>query len=482
MSTPTVILSQDQNSLNGLNFKYSTTNLAQVVEVTLVYFKNTSDANIQTIDLTTGTMNFNIDMGLDSGSSYSFQLQIRDINNLIAYSNLLVLTAPLSLSVPVISSATANNNSIDILLDSSGNLLSSTDTVEFLLKKTDNTFFWIIKPFSSTGSYTLTNTDNSLLVNYSTYRLACIYQPSSSNTYYTSPSSVSSSVSVTPTDLPNIATNLLLSSVGTSTLDLSLTWSRPSNFSQWSSSAFSISLALFKDGINVVYLSQVLTTDVTSFVFSNVQAGSSYTFTVIYTNTIGGGLVSATSNSITPACRPDAPVLQLVSAGDQFATVVFTPPVYDGQSTITSYKVYRDGLFLQSSTSTSVLVSSLVNGVSYSFTVSAVNAIGDSVLSNAISVVPFGLLSIQSVAVLGKTVTVTIVPNGLPVQEVFMFAIDSPQSTDQSKFLIIVPQNQISQNTTGTIQVVQTFSLTNNISKYYVRAYNASNNAFATTF
>ena len=116
--------------------------------------------------------------------------------------------------------------------------------------------------------------------------------------------------------------------------------------------------------------------------------GTSYTFTVTATNAIGTSLASAASNSVVPATTiPDAPTIGTAVAGNAQATVPFTAPSSNGGSDITSYTATSSpggitGTISQSG-SGDITVTGLTNGTSYTFTVTATNAIGTSVASEA---------------------------------------------------------------------------------------------------
>jgi hypothetical protein len=122
----------------------------------------------------------------------------------------------------------------------------------------------------------------------------------------------------------------------------------------------------------------------TSTTLSGLTAGASYTFTVQAANGTGSGTASAQSGSITipsGATAPSAPTAVTASPRNQGVAVSWTAP-NDGGSPITGYKVtpISGGTELASTTvsgsSTSATVESLTNGVSYTFKVSATNAIG----------------------------------------------------------------------------------------------------------
>lgn len=89
----------------------------------------------------------------------------------------------------------------------------------------------------------------------------------------------------------------------------------------------------------------------------------------------------------TAAVPPPTPPLSLAGvAGDTTASLSWQPPT--GSGTITGYRVYKDTVLYASPTGTSQLVSGLTNGVSYSFTVSAVNAAGEGTQTSPVTVTP----------------------------------------------------------------------------------------------
>ena len=67
--------------------------------------------------------------------------------------------------------------------------------------------------------------------------------------------------------------------------------------------------------------------------------GTSYTFTVKATNSVGKSPASAPSSAVTPKGPPGAPTGVAATVTDTLAVVTFTPPAADGGSAITSYTV-----------------------------------------------------------------------------------------------------------------------------------------------
>ncbi len=133
-------------------------------------------------------------------------------------------------------------------------------------------------------------------------------------------------------------------------------------------------------------LSQAGSGDIT---VSGLTNGSTYTFTVTATNAIGTSVASAASNSVTPAVPivPDAPTDVTAGSGNAQATVSYTAPSSNGGSVITSYTATSNPgnitAAVNQSGSGSITVPGLTNGTSYTFTVTATNAIGTSVASVA---------------------------------------------------------------------------------------------------
>ncbi len=123
----------------------------------------------------------------------------------------------------------------------------------------------------------------------------------------------------------------------------------------------------------------------------------SYDFRVKAVNAFGTSSASniATKTPGAPTV-PDAPTIGTATAGNTEAIVTFSAPADNGGSAITSYTATSSpGGFTSSGASSPLTVTGLTNGVEYTFTVTATNAIGTSVPSSASNAITPSILGIQ---------------------------------------------------------------------------------------
>ncbi len=130
----------------------------------------------------------------------------------------------------------------------------------------------------------------------------------------------------------------------------------------------------------------------TTTTITGLTNGTTYTFTVSANNAVGPGPASSASNPVTPdvATVPGPPTSVSAAAGSGSATVSWSAPP-NGGSPITSYTVtpyvgtvaQAPAMLSGSPPPTTTTITGLTNGTTYTFTVSAANAVGPGPASSA---------------------------------------------------------------------------------------------------
>jgi subtilisin family serine protease len=133
---------------------------------------------------------------------------------------------------------------------------------------------------------------------------------------------------------------------------------------------------------------------VATFHDPDVVNGTTYYYQVSAVNDQGEGPRS-NEVALRPTAPPTAPAAPAVEgiAGDGRATLCWTPP-YDGNATISGYRVYRtiagDEQITDIGAVTSYIDAGLANGSTYVYEVSAVNAVGEGARSTPVALTPPG--------------------------------------------------------------------------------------------
>ena len=134
---------------------------------------------------------------------------------------------------------------------------------------------------------------------------------------------------------------------------------------------------------------------ITTYTDTGLINGTTYYYEVTAVNTVGESAVSNQA-SATPATTPGAPTGLNAAAGNAQVGLSWTAPASTGGSAITGYNIYRSttlgtqGPLLTSvgPTTTTYTDTGLTNGTTYYYEVTAVNAVGESAVSNQASATP----------------------------------------------------------------------------------------------
>lgn len=111
----------------------------------------------------------------------------------------------------------------------------------------------------------------------------------------------------------------------------------------------------------------------------NLTNGQRYTFTVQALSDVGPGLTSKRSGSVVPMTTPGVATAVVATPGRNRATVRWQQPTDNGGNAISGYTITSNpGGYTRTVRSTSVVFTGLTTGTSYTFTVVASNAAGNS--------------------------------------------------------------------------------------------------------
>jgi len=183
------------------------------------------------------------------------------------------------------------------------------------------------------------------------------------------------SAPVTPATLPGVPTGL---SVSGGDGQATVAWSSPA--SDGGSPVTAYLVTPFVGG--VAQFPVTFSSTATVETVTGLTDGTAYDFTVTAVNSVGPGAPSSPSPAVTPVGPPGPPTGVGTTSGDASVTVAWSAPASDGGSPVTGYLVtpFVGGVAQAPvtfpSTATVETVGGLTNGQAYTFTVSAVNALG----------------------------------------------------------------------------------------------------------
>jgi len=145
------------------------------------------------------------------------------------------------------------------------------------------------------------------------------------------------------------------------------------------------------DGTNWITRSPV--SAASPIVVSNLTNSQSYSIKIKAVNALGSSPESNALSVVPSEIRePDVPTITGITPGNRTASITFTAGAANG-SAITNYQYSRNGgstWIIRSPVSavSPITISGLTNGQTYSMKIKAINAIGSSIESNALPVVP----------------------------------------------------------------------------------------------
>jgi fibronectin type 3 domain-containing protein len=134
----------------------------------------------------------------------------------------------------------------------------------------------------------------------------------------------------------------------------------------------------------------------TTFIDTGLLNGTTYYYTVTALNAVGMSPQSGEASATPQATAPSAPLALVAGAGNALVNVSWSAPASNGGSPITGYNVYRgtspgaeSGTPVATNvTGTTFTDTGLLNGTTYYYTVTALNAVGMSPQSGEASATP----------------------------------------------------------------------------------------------
>ncbi|NYT12285.1 MAG: choice-of-anchor D domain-containing protein [Methanomassiliicoccales archaeon] len=209
------------------------------------------------------------------------------------------------------------------------------------------------------------------------------YQASAVNSVGEGP--LSNEASAIPATTPSAPQNL---QAGSGDTFVNLTWEAPSDDGGEAITNYSIYRGTSPG--SETYLTTI--GNVLAFTDTDLINGQTYYYQVYAVNNVGEGDGSEIVNA-TPATIPSAPQDPQAEAGDSYVLITWSAPSDDGGSGIEGYNIYRN------STETSVELLSFVetlsyndtsvtNGITYYYQVSAINSIGEGPVSSTVNATP----------------------------------------------------------------------------------------------
>lgn len=142
---------------------------------------------------------------------------------------------------------------------------------------------------------------------------------------------------------------------------------------------------------SVDYFSMNLATATSLYRISGLTNGTSYTVYVKAVNARGISNASASKTTI-PYTVPDAPIITSLIPLPASIDVLFSAPAFNGGNAITNYLYSINGTtytYMNQAINTTYRITGLTDGQSYTVYLKAVNARGNSAVSNQLSTIPY---------------------------------------------------------------------------------------------
>jgi hypothetical protein len=328
----------------------------------LVEYKRVADISWSTFADGTSTTAATTVTGLTNGTAYNFRVSA--INAIgtgspSATASGTPVTVP---SAPAIGTATPGDGQV---------------TLTFSASSTGGSPITGYTVTSTPGSITATGSSSPIIVTGLTNGTPYTFKVTATNAIGTSPQS-SASNSATPVATPNDAPSSLVATRGNA--QVALSWTAPVDNGGSPITDYLIEYKASSSGSWLTFSDG--TSTATAATVTSLTNGTSYDFRVSAVNALGTGPASSTAVA-TPATVPSAPIIGTATPDDGQAAVTFTAPADNGSTIISYTATSAPGSITATGSGSPILITGLTNGTSYTFTVTATNAVGTSAASAA---------------------------------------------------------------------------------------------------
>ena len=283
-------------------------------------------------------------------------------------------TAP---SAPTLSSATPANTAVNLTWTTPTSNGGATITAYKVYRGPSSGSLSLVATLGVVNSYS-----NTGLTNGTTYYFAVTAVNSAGE-------SVKSNVlSAIPATTVTNAPVLLTATAGNAVTNL--TWATPTDNGGLAITAYKIYRGTSAGSLSLIATLGV----VNSYSNTGLTNGTAYYFAVSAVNSKGESIKSNVMSATPAPTATNAPVLSSATAGNATVALAWVAPTDNGGAAVSGYKVYRGttsgstSLVATLGVVTSYSDTSLTNGTTYYYAVTAVNSAGESVKSNELSATP----------------------------------------------------------------------------------------------
>ena len=313
MSNLNILVDSSKVLQPGTHFKFTEPTNLTIVQKYLVYTTSGKIDTFETVQLEKTVLTKTL-KDLVAGEQYIIQLVI-ETNTATLQSNSLSFIATSVSEPPVIQSVVPIDNAVIVNLGFNSNNGSNLTDAKFTLSD-GTSIFTIKKLLNSHSPSQFILSDN--ITNYKNYELAVAVKNDrgySSNTQ---------AIAFEPSDIPNAP---VLAEPVESDSKLSLSWSRPSDYNEWSVESYSAIVHIeYKKQSASAWQSvelDVKEDQLTSYEIDNLDNGSLYDIKMKYQNDNGHGVYSSVVSAL-PHKRADAPQTRLDTIDTNFISIFST--------------------------------------------------------------------------------------------------------------------------------------------------------------